>query len=66
MDNTGVIETNKAHFFGDEHIIDTMMLLTCNYHPRPECRLFRKVLTEMSVNEQREWLNSPKDKRFNW
>lgn len=58
--------TNKEYFFSDRMIADTIMLLTYDNHPRPECRLFKKELKEMSFNKLMEWLNSEKDKRFNW
>lgn len=63
MDN---IETNREHFFGDELIIDTVMLLTYDDHPRKECRLFKETLRNMTSKQTKEWLNSPKDNRFNW
>jgi hypothetical protein len=58
--------TNKEIFFGDKVLVDTIYLLTCENHPRPECRLFKKVLSEMTSSQLSEWLNSPKDTRFNW
>lgn len=60
------METNREHFFGDKLIADTIMLLTYDYHQREECRLFKKVLKEMSSKELIKWLNEPKDKRFIW
>ena len=60
------METNREHFFGDVRIADTVMLLTYQYHNRPECRLFKEVLQKMSPKALLEWLNSPKDPRFNW
>lgn len=60
------METNKEHFFGNRLIADTVMLMAYDNHPRPECRLFKKVLKEMSPKELLVWLNSPKDQRFNW
>lgn len=60
------MKTNREHFFGDSHIADTVMLLTYNEHTRAECRLFKEVLRKMSPKELIKWLDSPKDKRFNW
>lgn len=61
------METNKEHFFGDDKsIMDSVMLLTYDDHPRKECRLFQKVLKEMTAKQMVEWLNSPRDSRFNW
>ena len=59
--------TNKEYFF-DKILADTVMLLTYDNHPRPECRLFKKELSSMVFrgNQFNEWLNSEKDKRFNW
>lgn len=59
-------ETNMQHFFNENQILDTIMLLTCDDHPRQECRLFKYLLTNMSTKELCDWLNSPRDKRFNW
>jgi len=58
--------TNREYFFGDVMIADTIMLLTYENHRREECRLFKNELMSMRPNELREWLDSPKDKRFNW
>jgi hypothetical protein len=63
MDN---IETNREHFFGSELLYDTLMLLTYDNHNRAECRLFKKVIKEMSPKELIKWLDSPKDSRFIW
>jgi hypothetical protein len=62
------VETNREHFFGDEMISDTIMLLTYDDHPRKECRLFKETLKKMTFsNEQlQQWLDSPRDSRFNW
>lgn len=60
------METNREHFFGDERIVDTVMLLTYEHHPRPECRLFKKVLKELHPKELIDWLASPRDTRFIW
>jgi len=60
------IETNKEHFFESNLLCDTIMLLTYDNHNRPECRLFKKVITEMRTKELTDWLNTPVDKRFNW
>ncbi|MDD2495984.1 MAG: hypothetical protein PHE29_12425 [Tissierellia bacterium] len=59
--------TNREYFFG-EIIADTIMLLTYDNHPREECRLFKKELSKMVFrgNQLKEWLDSEKDKRFNW
>lgn len=58
--------TNREHFFGDTLLADTIMLLTYDEHPRPECRLFKKTLKDMSTKDLNEWLDSPMDKRFIW
>jgi hypothetical protein len=62
--------TNKEYFFSDKMIVDTIMLLTYDNHPRKECRLFKKELSDMALrgngNQLREWLDSEKDVRFNW
>ena len=60
------METNREHFFGDKRIADTVMLLTYNNHERAECRLFKETLRKMSPKELINWLNEPKDNRFNW
>lgn len=62
-----IVETNREHFFGDTlRINDSIMLLTYENHPRSECRLFKKVLSEMGSKELIKWLDSPRDKRFIW
>lgn len=61
--------TNREHFFGDTHIVDTIMLLTWDGdHTRKECTLFKKELKDMVFrgNQLKDWLNSEKDPRFNW
>lgn len=58
--------TNREHFFGDRLIGDTIMLLTYDNHNRKECRLFKHVLKNMSHKQLIEWLDSERDKRFNW
>lgn len=60
--------TNREYFFSDKIIADTIMLLTYDNHPRKECELFKKELHDMAFrgNQLREWLDSEKDKRFNW
>ena len=60
--------TNKEHFFGDKMIADTITLLTYNNHPRLECKLFKKELSDMALrgSQLKDWLNSEKDLRFNW
>jgi hypothetical protein len=62
------VETNREHFFGDALISDTIALLTYDGHPRKECRLFKETLNKMSYSNGQliEWLDSPKDPRFNW
>jgi len=60
------VETNKEHFFESNLLCDTIMLLTYDNHPRPECRFFKKLLSEMRTKELTVWLNAPRDKRFNW
>jgi len=59
-------ETNREHFFGSLLLYDTIMLLTYDNHNRSECRLFKKVIKEMSPKELIKWLDSPIDSRFNW
>lgn len=58
--------TNREYFFGDKMIADTIMLLTYDNHQREECRIFKKELGSMRTRELIEWLDSPKDRRFNW
>lgn len=58
--------TNREYFFQGDMILDTVMLLTYDNHPREECRLFKQTIKEMTVKELREWLDSEKDTRFNW
>lgn len=61
-------KTNREHFFGEDHIDDTIMLLTWDNHIRPECRLFKEELKNMSRmgKQLNDWLDSEKDNRFNW
>lgn len=60
--------TNREYFFGERLIADTVMLLTYDNHPRKECRLFKQELKDMSTrgSQLKEWLDSEKDRRFNW
>lgn len=60
------METNREHFFGDKLIFDTVTLLTYDNHGREECRLFKQTLKSMGYKEFMDWLNAPKDARFNW
>jgi len=60
------METNKEHFFGDKLIGDTIMLLAYDNHRRSECRLFKKILSEMSYKDLKNWLDDEVDKRFGW
>lgn len=64
----GTKPTNREHFFGDKLISDTVMLLTYNNHRRKECRLFKQELGDMAMHGEqlKDWLDSPKDPRFNW
>ena len=59
-------ETNYEHFFGKKLVNDTIMLLTTDRHPRPECRKFKEKLKNMSGFELEKWLNKERDSEFNW
>lgn len=60
--------TNREYFFSDKIIVDTIMLLTYDNHPRKECRQFKLALSDMCFrgNQLIEWLDSEKDTRFHW
>lgn len=58
--------TNREYFFQGNMLLDTIMLLTYDNHPREECRLFKGAIKGMPTGQLREWLDSEKDRRFNW